>query len=74
MFIEPGRQFSQAPKERPVRDVAPSELGELLWNAFYKHSAPLALGDPRGCQQYHNSRHTILNKALANEIRQVVIH
>ena len=32
--------------------VAPTELGKLLRNAFYKHSAPLALGDQRVCQQY----------------------
>ena len=34
--------------------VAPTKLGKLLRNAFYKHSAPLALGDQRVCQQYQD--------------------
>jgi hypothetical protein len=44
MFIEPGRQFSKAPQERHPAHFAPTELEELLRDAFYKHSAPLALG------------------------------
>jgi hypothetical protein len=43
MFIELGGQFFPAPKERHAPDVAPSELGDLSRNAFYKYSAPLAL-------------------------------
>jgi hypothetical protein len=35
-----------------MTDVAPTELGKLLRNMFYKHSAPLALVDQRVCQQY----------------------
>jgi hypothetical protein len=35
-----------------MTDVASTELGKLLRNMFYKHSAPLALGDQRVCQQY----------------------
>jgi hypothetical protein len=38
-----------------MTDVAPTELGKLLRNMFYKHSAPLALGDQRVCQQYQSS-------------------
>jgi hypothetical protein len=33
-------------------DVAPSELGELLRNVFYKHYAPLALQNLGIRQQY----------------------
>ena len=45
MFIGLGRQFYQA-----------TELGKLLRNAFYKHSAPLALGDQRFRLQYRLER------------------
>jgi hypothetical protein len=43
MFIETSSRLSQAPEERHMPYVAPPELGELLCNLFYKHSAPLAL-------------------------------
>jgi len=35
-----------------MADVAPTELGKLLRDIFYKHSAPLALGTQRVCRQY----------------------
>jgi hypothetical protein len=35
-----------------MADVAPTELGELLRNVFYKHYAPLALQN-RGIRQQH---------------------
>ena len=41
-----------------MTDVAPTELGKLLRNMFYKHSAPLALGDHRFCQQYPKLPHS----------------
>jgi hypothetical protein len=43
MFIGIGGRRAQAPEERHVSDVAPPELGEILRNGFYKHSAPPAL-------------------------------
>src|SRR5215510_2456742 len=43
MFIEISKRLSKAPEERHMADAAPPELGELLCNVFYKHSAPLAL-------------------------------
>ena len=43
MFIETSSRLSQAPEERHMPYVAPPELGKLLCNLFYKHSAPLAL-------------------------------
>jgi hypothetical protein len=39
-------------------DVAPPELGELLRNVFYKHSAPLALQNLGIRQQYQSSPHS----------------
>ena len=35
-----------------MADVAPPELGKLLRNVFYKHSAPLALQNLGSRQQY----------------------
>jgi hypothetical protein len=35
-----------------VTHVAPTELGEISRNAFYKHSAPLALRNEGIRQQY----------------------
>jgi len=52
MFIEICMRLSQAPEERHLADAAPPELGELLRNVFYKHSAPLALQNQGIRQQY----------------------
>jgi hypothetical protein len=40
-------------------DVAPSELGELLRNVFYKYYAPLALQNLGIRQQYQNCARTL---------------
>jgi len=37
-----------------MADAAPPELGELLRNVFYKHSAPLALQNQGIRQQYRS--------------------
>jgi hypothetical protein len=52
MFIEISKRLSQAPEERHMEDAAPPELGALLRNIFYKHSAPLALQNQGVRQQY----------------------
>ena len=56
--MEITRRSSQAPEERHQPYVAPPELGKLLRNVFYKHSAPLALQNPGIRQQYHKSPHS----------------
>jgi hypothetical protein len=42
-----------------VSHVAPTELGKLLRNVFYKHFAPLALQNLGIRQQYQDSPHSI---------------
>ena len=39
-----------------MADAAPPELGELLRNVFYKHSAPLALQNQGVRQRYPERR------------------
>jgi hypothetical protein len=42
-----------------MKYVAPTELGELLRNVFYKHYAPLALQNLGTRQRYYTSRRSI---------------
>jgi hypothetical protein len=53
MFIGNGGRRAQAPEERHLTHVAP-ELGKILRNGFYKHSAPLALRNSGSRQQYRS--------------------
>ena len=52
MFIGIGGRSAKAPEERHVAHVAPPELGEVLRNGFYKHSAPPALWNQGIRRQY----------------------
>jgi hypothetical protein len=47
-----------------VSDVAPTELGEILRNAFYKHSAPMALRNWGIRQRYLEPPHSKASRAL----------
>ena len=55
MFIGLGRQI--LPSSVGATSVICRSYGawKLLRNMFYKHSAPLALGDQSVCQQYQSS-------------------
>ena len=54
-------------------DVAPTKLGEPLRNAFYKHSAPLALLN-RGIRQHNHmkTRRVIALVAVVKKPRRAV--